>query len=397
MNLTEKIALDCGLKISKPYVDESFYPLAEDKYIVIDTRSSYQYGTYDYYRDVVDLIKKYLQKHNIKIFQFANENSSKLQGEKCFIKLNKKQENYILKRSLLLVSNENYTLYTSSILNIQSIGLYSIFTSESKSPVWNRDKQIIIESDRLGNLPSYNELKETPKSINLIDPYEVARKILEVLKIKNDLCKFELKHLGQSYNQKIVEIIPDFISEQNFLQNQSINLRLDYVNDLDVKVLQYWLSNRKVNIITDKDMNINILKHFKDNIVAITIMTSDDISKDFLKLCKRIGLNVKIYCDKKERFDEFKFKFLDWEVEKDFSEENILSKLEKTDNLKYISAKTLFSKGKAFPSKAAYLQNKELDSNGNDVIFYPELEQEIEFFKIYKIKDNAKNENSVKK
>lgn len=383
MNLTEKIALDCGLTISEPFIDEAFHPVVDENYIVIDTRSTYKEGKYDFYRDVFELIKDYLNQNNIKVFQFADENSAKLDCKKCFIKINKKQENYILKRSKLLVSNENYTLYTSSALGIPSVGLYSIFPSKSKAPIWNRNKQIILESDRLGNKPTYNLLNETPKTINLIDPYEVARKILQSLNIKNNLDKFELKYLGKSYNQKIVEIVPDFISEPSFLQNQSINLRLDYVKDLDIKVLQYWLNNRKVNIMTDKDMNSSILSHFKKNIVAITVMASDDISEQFLNICKSIGFNVKIYCSNKDRFNDFKFKFLDWEVEKDFNEENTISDFKAETNLKYVSAKTLFSKGKAFPSKAAYLLDKQLDKYGNSVILNEEFEQELEYFKIY--------------
>lgn len=391
MNLTEKIALDCGLKISTPEIDEFFYPLSDDNYIIIDTRSTFDSGVYDFYRDVVDLVHKYLITKKIKVFQFADENSLKLSCDKCFIKLNKKQECYLINRSKLIVANEGSTLYLASALNKESIGLYSIFTPENRAPVWNKDKQKNLESHRFNNLPSYNQLKETPKSVNLIDPYEIARNILDKLGIDHDLNKYELIYLGKNYNQRIVEVIPDFISDENFLKNQSINLRLDYIQDLDAKVLQYWLYNKKVNIITDKDMNPNLLKPYKNNIVAITIMLSDDISENFVKICKTLGLQIKIYCDNKQKFNEYKFKFLDWEVEKDFKDEELLSMLDFIDkNSKYVSSKTLISKGKQYPCKSAYLNQKELDYNGNSVTLDEDFEQEIEFFKIYNVKSNAK-------
>ena len=39
MNLTEKMALDCGVKVSEPYLDRYFLPTNNDDYIIIDTRS----------------------------------------------------------------------------------------------------------------------------------------------------------------------------------------------------------------------------------------------------------------------------------------------------------------------------------------------------------------------
>jgi hypothetical protein len=40
-----------------------------------------------------------------------------------------------------------------------------------------------LESDRDDNLPSYGNLKETPKTINFISPYVVAKNILDSLNI----------------------------------------------------------------------------------------------------------------------------------------------------------------------------------------------------------------------
>ena len=59
-------------------------------------------------------------------------------------------------------------------------------------------------------------------------------------------------------------------------------------------------------------------------------------------------------------------------------------------NSKYVSSKTLISKGKQYPCKSAYLNQKELDYNGNNVTLDEDFEQEIEFFKIYNVKSNAK-------
>ncbi len=393
MNLTEKMALDCGVKISKPYLDKYFLPIKNDNYIIIDTRSKNAAGEYDYFSDVLDLIKNYLKEAKIEVFQFATDKSPKLVCDKCYISINKKQENYLISKAKLLISNENYSLYTASVFNVKSIGLYSIYNSKNTRPVWNQESQIILESNREGNLPSYGTLKESPKTINFISPYVIAKNILDSLNIENDLHRFELVNLGKSFNQKIVEIVPDFISGEDFMKGRSINLRLDYLKNLNVSVFNYWLANRKVNIITDKDININLVAPHKNNIILMTIMMSENISEKFLKNCKAAGLKLKIFCDNKEKLNEYRFKFLDWEINKDFEENSILNNLSTiSKNSKFISSKILISKGKQFSCKANYFANKHLDNAEENVILSQEFEQEIEFFKIY---NERKEESTV--
>jgi len=347
MNLTEKMALDCGVRLSEPYLDRYFMPIKNYNYIIIDTRCKNPNGEYDYFNDVLDLIKPHLKQHNIDIFQLATDKNPKLQCDKCFITINKKQENYLISKARILISNENYSLHIASVFKTKSIGLYSLFNPKNTRPIWNQSSQIILESNRDGNLPSYGSLKESPKTINFISPYIIAKNILDNLEIKNDLNRFELVNLGKSFHQKIVEIVPDFISSDNFMKDRSVNLRLDYIQNLNISVFNYWMTNRKVNIITDKDININMLAAFKNNILLMTIMLSPSISEKFLKHCKSIGLKLKIFCDNKDKLEEYRFK--------------------------------------------NYLSNKHLDNSEETVILSKEFEQELEFFKIY----NEREEEST--
>lgn len=384
MNLAEKMALDCGVKIDEPNIDQLFFPLKSDKFIIFDTRSKYTDGEYDFYNDVFDLIRKPLKEKGIEIYQIANEKSHKLPCDKCFITINKKQEAYLISKSLLLVANENYSLYLAAALNKQSIGLYSVADSKATRPVWNKNKQIIIESFRDGNKPSYNQLKEDPKTINFINSYEVAKNILDCLCIENDLHKYELLHIGKDFNQKIIEVVPDFISSPDFLKNNSINLRFDLVTSLDINTFKYWLANKKVNIITDKDLNINLLANHRSNILCLTIIISDNISEKFLQLCKSIGLKIKIFCSSPDRLNEFRFKFLDWQIEKDFEEKNTLKNLEKiSPQSKFKSSKILISKGQKYSCKANFFKNKPIDNENEYVIFSKVFEEELDYFKIY--------------
>ena len=180
------------------------------------------------------------------------------------------------------------------------------------------------------------------------------------------------------------------------MKDLSINLRLDYVKKLNVSIFNYWMANRKVNIITDKDININIIAPYKSRILLMTIMMSPNISERFLKHCKSIGLKLKIFCDDKEKLNEYKFKFLDWEINKDFEDNSIFNDLPTiSEKSKFISSKVLISKGKQFSCKANYLLNKHLDNSEENVILSREFEKEIEFFKIYNEREESTTSSSI--
>lgn len=384
MNIAEKYALGCGLKIAKPFIDLAYLPICEDNIITIDTRCRYNDGTYDYFSDVVSLIAPFLKEKNIEIYQIASDENVKLAAKRCFIKINKKQEAYIISKSKLLIANQNYSLYLASALGIPSVGLYSLFESDTIKPIWNQHLQINIDSERYGNLPSYGQLNESPKTVNSISPYLVAKKILDALNIKNDLDRFELVHLGKEFNRKVVEIVPNYTTEEKFLQDQFVNLRLDYIESMSTDVLKFWIKNRKVNIITDKDINLSLLAPYKQNVKNITIMISDRISENFLKNCKYLGFSIKIYCNQIDKINEFRFKFLDWDIFEDKAStlpDDVKSKINETT--KFTSSKILFSSGKLFSSKASFLRNSPLDKLGEHVILSKEFEEEQDYFKIY--------------
>ena len=396
MNLTEKIALDCGVKIGVPYIDRCFMPIKNDKFIIFDTRSRTETGEYDYFIDVLDLIKDKLKENNIDIFQICNEKSYRLACDRCFIGLNKKQEAYLISKAQLLITNENYTSYVAAVFNTKRILLYSVFDSKNTAPIWNKQSQSILESHRYGNKPSYGMLKEKPKTINLISPYEVGKKILDDLNIKNNLQKYELLHLGENYNTKILEIIPDFISNAGFLNNTNINLRLDLIENLNFEVLKYWMENKKVNLIINKNLNVNLLIPFKANIAMITVMLSDQISEAFLKNCKAIGIPVRTFCPDNYDLNTARLKFLDWTVEKEHRNIKNLNEIKNLNKKsKFVSSKALLSKGKQFSCKAAWIADKILDKNGETVILSKEFEEELEFFKIYNEREESIPSSSI--
>ena len=113
-------------------------------------------------------------------------------------------------------------------------------------------------------------------------------------------------------------------------------------------------------------------------------------------MCKSIGLKLKIFCDTKEMLEEYRFKFLDWEIHKDFEENSTLDKIKNlSEKSKFISSKILISKGKQFSCKANYFLNKSLDKSQENVTLSREFEQEIEFFKIYNEREESITSPSI--
>ena len=71
-------------------------------------------------------------------------------------------------------------------------------------------------------------------------------------------------HLGLSYKSGLVDIVPDFDHNKKITTLGGISVRCDYTSN--PTHLEYWLSKHKCAIYTNKPLNINLLKKYKDNI-----------------------------------------------------------------------------------------------------------------------------------
>ena len=64
-HLIETYALNCGLKIDKPFMLEKFFPIDVENFITIHPNSKYTSKCYDHWQEVVDLIREPLKENNI--------------------------------------------------------------------------------------------------------------------------------------------------------------------------------------------------------------------------------------------------------------------------------------------------------------------------------------------
>ena len=98
-------------------------------------------------------------------------------------KTNIHQTAYLVKNASLLAGNDSCNIHFASGFNIPLVGLYGSTSPKNSGPFFgDKNKQIVIESDRKGKQPSF-QMNENPKTINWIKPEQIAQPILDLLKI----------------------------------------------------------------------------------------------------------------------------------------------------------------------------------------------------------------------
>jgi len=364
MHLVQQYALSCGCKISRPYLNPQFYPIPFDKYIVIHASSGMESKNYDLYDEVIDLIKPCLDKQNMKLVQIGGENDKKLNN--CYYALGttKLQMQYIIQQSQLLLANDTCSIHFASGLDKKIVALYTTLYPSNASPYWSKPEDVILlESHRNGNKPSY-AAQESPKTINLIKPEEVAKSVLKLLNIDNDI-HFNTIYIGDQYYKSILEIVPNFFDPN--ITNNDIILRLDYFDVKDRLYIKEWSQNNNLIIITDKFLNLNIINSLKQKIKSLNfeIPENYDMGKyiDFFKHVQNTGIPLKLYSRDEKNISKVRFDFFDFSIDLLTDKENPLDSSINLDKIYIKSNKILLSKGKRFISKAHLLKNLPTEIN----------------------------------
>ena len=342
MNVLEKYASNCGVKIKEPHVATSYFPLKEKPYIILDNRCKYASNCYDLFGDVMSYIQPVLNREGISIFSFEQDDKNLIEGAEPFIGLFKKQEAYLIKHSKLVVGCDNLSNYFASALNIPAIGLYSAYPASCTEPLWG-NTQVSLESHRDGNLPAYG-VGENPKTVNFIEPEKIANHIFEILGLQ-DQVEHQTFFIGDLYPTKVVEVIPDFLPAAGFMEQRALNLRMDY--NFDEEKAVSWVQNRKINLLTDKPVSLNLLKYFKKNIVQLTVSINENFTSEYLVAAKNTGVNIELFCEKDAQLADYRFDFFDFDV----NESIFKTKEDLGDELPQLKKNTRFLSGKIFLSE----------------------------------------------
>lgn len=387
MKLLELYSNITGLKIGKQFLLEKFYPLTSSKYITIQSGSGMIGKNYPYYSEVIKLIYPILQANKIDIVQLGGPEDSPLLN--C-INLNGKtdihQTNYILSRAIMHLGNDSWMQHRAGHLNIPVVDVFGATSSENHSPYQYNPRSIFLSAHRNGKNPTF-AIKENPQTISTIKPELIAESILKILGANIKIPVNSL-FMGSLYHQQVIEWVPDFFLDPNFVNGQTIAVRCDYTNDENYeKFLAESLKTRQLYIITDKEIDINILKEYKKNVSLLMYKITDSASIEYIKLLKSNGLNIKIISEEPDdkKLSELRFKYFEvctiekikFKTKDDFVSEsekylnypidkNVSINQDKSYYLK--SNKFILSQGKIYPSKWSFKNQKNIDSFENNVL-----------------------------
>lgn len=374
MKLIESYSKTTGLDIKTPFLAEKFYPLSCQKYITIQNGSGMPNAkNYDYWQEVLILINKQLTANNIGIVLLGSSEDLSLDGVIDLRgKTDLQQSNYLIKRSLLHVGNDSCLAHLAGINNIPLVALYGSTTIANHSPYWkNEEKTILIESHRCGQNPSFSN-QENPKMINLIPPQQIANSILQLLGIK-DFIESNTIYIGKNYQNSIIEYIPNYAFNIKLKSPIPIVIRLDYDFNLNGLV---ELSSQNINyyIVTDKQIDLNVLNQFRKNILSINIEVTNDITVEYINKLKEFGIKYTLFIKNKhaDKLGELRMKFFECAVVEKLEKfsletlekecriylnnpEFVLS--EKLDSITFKTHKIILANGKLYMSKAHYLKD----------------------------------------
>jgi hypothetical protein len=378
MHLLEKYSLKCGInpeKLGEPYIYTSYYPIDFEKYIVIHASSGMNAKNYSYYQDVIDFIFEKVNSLGYEIIQIGGEKDPAL--NKCVNyqgKTDIHQTSYILKGASLLIANDSFSTHMASSFGIPSISLYSVIQPEVAGPYWKNGKQFTIMAPLNGKKPEM--------VINRIKPEQIINKIAHVLS-DVDLRKeteIESLYFGKNYHKTSLDFVPDRVMLIEQGRQLPLNIRFDYlksdtITDENLHSALINISSRKCCVVTSLPLDLKKMRaqEFKENIISFIFhiekkhLSRVDESIKFIEEAKKNGINPYVALIKnefsEEEINDLKFKFLD--VGKiNLLDQTSWSECMNQDDYKKIndltmfkSSRIIYSNGKNYLSKTAYLEN----------------------------------------
>jgi hypothetical protein len=293
MHLIETYAASSGLQIDRPQIYEKFFPIPFEKYIVLHSGGGMPSKQYEFYSDVVSMLRPILQKHKIEIVQVGAKSDPyvhqtvDLRGATSI-----HQTAYVIKHSQLLVGNDSCNLHIASGSDVPIVGLYGSTTPYNHGPYFSSEgKTILLVGDLKGNKPSYSE-QESDKVINTIKPEEVVRAILKLLKIRNKV-KRESVFFGKQYQNYSLDLVPNCLLSAEVFHEITPTIRMDL--EFSENYLAANLRTRPYNILTKKNINIDLLKFMKKHVRTLVYQLDDDYDPEFVENIRRAGINYALY------------------------------------------------------------------------------------------------------
>jgi hypothetical protein len=364
MHLIESYATSSGLKIGKPFILESYFPLPFEKYISFQPFSKFSAKDYDYWQEVINLIIPHLKEQNIQIVQIGSEKEKVLENVYSVVgQTDIRQAAYVIKNSIIHFGADSFGAHIASGFDKKIVALYSNNNINNVKPYWTKEEDMVLLSPEIQGKPSY-AAEENPKSINSIQPEKIAQAILKLLKIENNFHILNTVYKGKLFNNKLFHVVPDHVVERSSLINHCV-YRMDlFFNEAN---LLNQLKIMPCIIATDQPIDINILVQNRAHVIGVNCFIQDNSNLEFIKQLKRANIKYQLYSYlPNEELNSYKLDYLDYgiivKINTDYPEIEKIIKETGASNLYYKSNNFILSKGKVFLSEKAFFDNRPVNS-----------------------------------
>lgn len=379
-HILEEYAKNLGVLISEPIISEHYFPIKENKYIVIYSEENIQSKHYKYYNIVLDLLRPILNSQNIQVIQIDVKNNTITGINKGISNLLFKQYAYIISKSIAYIGSDSVYSHYASSKKIPIINLFGNIYPSISNGYWSDKKQKIDISAPWSEKPCLN-LYDPKSEINLIKPEQIAQAFLDLLNIKNKI-NFKTIEIGDLFLNKIYEVVPTSFHDIQVQNDDIIYLRIDYGFD-EISFLQYC-NKYKVSIITEQLIQLSTLEKIRNNVKKISIFlnkNSDTIPEKYFEILKIWGIAFQILIKEKNDLGFVKNKYFDQNVNLyEFNSEKPKNISTKT---LFFSNKRIFKDGKQYASKAHLDLNKNMVDNKMKILDTNEYWKDQEHFYFY--------------
>ena len=407
MKLVESYSSISSLPINdKPLILEKFYALPLNRYITLQGGAGFSSKCYEYYQEIVNCLLPYLAKENIQIVLLGGRDDPGYQGVYDLRgKTSLHQSYYLLNRSILHLGGDSWLSHAAGWSNIPLVSLYGSTDPQIHGPYWKEGKMTLIESHRRGHKPTFFA-QESPKTINFIDPFLVAKSVLDLLSIPHSISQRTL-HVGHTYNATLFDWICDMPVSPQFNPDMPLAARMDLNHDENVLAATLQ-TGRKVNLLTKAPINLQLLAAFKGSIQSFNFEINEETPLDYIKSVKKTLQNLTFFSRTADldELSRIRFKFFDIinvqhilnktraDFEKESAEyQNIplddakkgLDSLLKDSRLRFHTNKFVLSQGKTYLSLAHAAADIPMEGDKRDgvVLDGPEFWRDINHFLVY--------------
>lgn len=342
MNLLNSFSSTTGLKPSKSFVYERFYPLDFDKFIVLDSQSTNPVFHYVFWFRVIELIEPYLAQAGIKIIHFIEDKKYHYNHTYIDNSASLHHKSYVMKKALYYCGSSK---------------LYSLLASEYgvKQCLLKADyilDNTLVSEDQIinSNYQRKGFFNPTGISVNNIRPEEIAKKILKDTLGIEEVFDNTIA-VGKVFSAPMLELIPDCSFKTGNPRANEIVVRMDCLHNENMLAEQLQLE--PCSIVTSKPINPNIIKQLKKNIKKLFYLIEKNSDESFLDLLESEKINYDLMTNLEEKDLAIeKMKYLD---HKKINKLNILdmSFLNGLDMSKvyFRSNKIIVKSGKTFSTK----------------------------------------------